>query len=150
MHLTDVSHEGEPVERHLCDECASKEGLMFKTQETTTAILKEFLKQKTGIMPPPDIQCPNCGLTLVDFQSRGLLGCPDDYHVFGDILVQIIARAHENATHHVGKVPKSSGKGTRQLIDLRRLRHELNSAVNREEYERASELSDQISKLEST
>ncbi len=150
VHLTDVSDTGEPTERHLCDECASKEGLTFKTHETTTAILQEFLKQKVGVAPPVDIQCPDCGVTLLDFQNRGLLGCPNDYQVFGQILSQIIERAHEGATHHVGKVPKAAGAGTRRATDLRRLHRELQEAINREEYERASELRDQISAVESS
>jgi len=136
------------VERHLCDECAAKEGLTFQTPETTTAILQEFLKQKIGIASVGDVACPECGLTLREFHNRGLLGCPNDYKVFEDVLSQIIERAHEGADHHIGKVPRGAGERTRRLTELRRLRRELQEAVNREEYERASQLRDAISALE--
>lgn len=149
VHLTDIAPSGEAIERHLCDECASQEGLALKAHETTTEILQAFLKQKAGIKTAAAaLCCPDCGMTLEEFQKRGVLGCPSDYQVFSDILNQIIDRAHEGATHHLGKVPRRAGDGARRVIELRRLRRDLHDAVQLEDYERASALRDQIKTLE--
>jgi protein arginine kinase activator len=51
-------------------------------------------------------------------------------------------------TKHAGKQPKRSATGTDQKTDLIRLRREMKEAVQQEDYERASELRDQIKKVE--
>ena len=147
VHITDTVPEKR--ERHLCDECAEKEGIIIKQKHTTTnEILQQFIKHKTGIGVGEDLACPKCGMTFRDFQTKGTLGCPNDYTAFGSLLNPLIQRAHEGATHHVGKVPPDADTTTQKTTGLLRLRRELQDAVEQENYELAAHVRDQIRTLE--
>ena len=136
-------------ELHLCEACAEKEGVIIKHQhQTTNAMLKEFIKQKTGIAAADDLTCPKCGMTFREFQSKGLLGCPNDYEVFNAVLAPLIERAHGGATHHVGKLPPEADLTVQKHTGLLRLRRELQDAIEQENYELAARVRDQIRSLE--
>ena len=51
-------------------------------------------------------------------------------------------------TEHVGKTPRHSGADAAQQTQLIRLRREMKDAVSREDYERASEIRDEIKEIE--
>jgi protein arginine kinase activator len=147
VHITDTAPKKR--ERHLCDDCAEKEGVIIKQQApTSNAILQEFLKFKAA-GGAAELSCPKCGRTFQEFQVKGLLGCPHDYEAFRAVLVPLLRRAHEGATQHVGKVPSTAGKAVRQQTGLLRLRRQLKDAIEQEDYERAAHVRDQIRALES-
>jgi len=147
VHITDTTPHKR--ELHLCEDCAEKEGVIIKNQhQTTNAMLKEFIKQKTGIAATEDLSCANCGITFREFQSKGLLGCPKDYDVFRAILLPLVERAHGGATHHVGKLPPEADGTVRKQAGLLRLRRELQEAIEQENYEQAARVRDQIRSLE--
>lgn len=152
VHITDTAPKKR--ERHLCEECAEKEGVIIKhPPPTTNAILKKFLEFKGAAEEPEmgeDRSCPRCGRSLREFQSKGLLGCPHDYEAFRSILTSLLSRAHNGATEHVGKVPATAGPQVQRQTGLLRLRRELDIAIEREDYERAAELRDQVRTLEAS
>jgi len=148
VHITDT--QPEKRERHLCEECAEKEGVIVKHHQTTNAILHEFIKHKTGLAAADDRACPKCGLTFREFQSSGLLGCAHDYEVFRSALSPLIERAHEGGTHHVGKVPRAADGKIKHNANLIRLRRELQAAVEAENYEQAAKVRDKIRTLEAS
>ena len=148
VHITDTSPQKR--ERHLCEDCAEKEGVIIKQPHATNAILQEFIKQKVGLGGADDRACPKCGITFREFQMSGQLGCPHDYEAFRALLAPLIERAHENATHHVGKVPNTADFTVRRQTGLLRLRRQLQEAVKAENYERAASIRDEIQTLEST
>ena len=149
VHLTDiVPPDGEKRERHLCERCAREEGLVSQHHESISNILESFVKHASGMSEAPDTKCPNCGMTFREFRSTGLLGCPNDYQVFEKPLTVLIERAHEQATHHVGKTPgQHCGEPTRPIA-LAKLKREMRESVEEEDYERAARLRDEINKLE--
>jgi len=147
VHVTDTIPEKR--ERHLCESCAEKEGIIVKQQyQTTNEILQQFIKHKTGLGQSDDLTCPQCGLTFREFQTKGHLGCPNDYSAFAAALTPLIERAHEGATHHVGKVPPTAGEGVTRETGLLRLRRTLQEAIDDEDYERAARVRDEIKTLE--
>lgn len=147
VHITDTVPEKR--ERHLCQSCAEREGVIIKqTPQTTSAILQEFIKQKTGLTGGDDQTCPKCGLTFKEFRLKGQLGCPNDYEVFRSLLTPMIERAHQGATQHVGKVPASATKGVQKEAGLYKLRRQMQEAIDQERYERAARLRDEIRTLE--
>ena len=149
VHITDTLPEKR--ERHLCDDCAEKEGVIVKQHpQTTNAILQEFIKHKGGLAGVDDRSCPKCGITFREFRLKGQLGCPHDYEAFRSVLEPLIERAHDGATQHIGKVPSTAGATVRKNTDLLRLKRELQDAVDQENYEQAVQLRDQIEKLEPT
>jgi protein arginine kinase activator len=91
--------------------------------------------------------CPVCGITFYEFRHQGRLGCPHDYVCFETELEPLLANIH-GETQHTGKRPKRGGSGTEKQTDLIRLRREMKQSIDEERYERASELRDQIRKIE--
>ena len=151
FHLTNIDRSGAKVERHLCDECASEEGLLQGTKATVNLneILESFIAgSKAGAANLSDLVCDRCGISYVEFRNQDLLGCANDYEVFGEQIGRLLERTHDGATHHVGKTPKSVGTVHKPQQDLRRLKRQLDEAVAAEDYERAVELRDRIRDLE--
>jgi protein arginine kinase activator len=150
-HLTEIKG-GKPHERHLCEKCAAKnEGSLAKGHTPLTELLTNFVTAHSGLNKEPTITCEQCGVTWSDFREKGLLGCEHDYVAFEKNLTPVLQRAHENATHHIGKVPTrrgGSGVPARRQLDLSKLRKELSRAVEAEDYERAAKLRDQIKQAE--
>jgi protein arginine kinase activator len=148
VHLTDIQPSGEPVERHLCEKCATHEGVTMKPHEPMTLMLEKFVKLAPGLQEASQQVCPECGVSFSDFRSNGLLGCPHDYRVFGDILVPLISRAHDGAERHLGKVPGKPNKTGRARARHLRLKRELDSAVAIEDYETAARIRDELRQME--
>jgi protein arginine kinase activator len=152
FHLTNIEPGGEKVEHHLCDRCAAEEGLLqtAKAPVDLNQILESFIAgSKAGSAELGRLMCEECGISYVEFRNQGLLGCANDYKVFGEQIARLLERTHAGATHHTGKVPKSLGtQVTKPQNDIRRLRRQLDDAVAAEDYERAAELRDRIRELE--
>lgn len=147
VHITDTMPERR--ERHLCEDCAEKEGVIIKQQHhTTNEILQQFIKQKIGLSLTEDLVCPNCGLSFREFQLKGQLGCPNDYQVFKAQLMPLIERAHEGGTRHNGKAPGKVKQGPGRQPGIGRLRRELQDAIQQENYELAARVRDQIRNME--
>ena len=150
VHLTDITPEGEMRERHLCEQCAQREGISPKqpAHVPINELLAGLVMDKSSIQRLAELKCPNCGLTFVEFRNAGLLGCPSDYDAFEKALIPLIERAHESSSHHIGKVPRRLAVPRSSEGDLIRLRRELTKAVDDEQYEVAAKLRDKIQALE--
>lgn len=142
VHITDTMPEKR--ERHLCGDCAQKDGVIVKQHQNTNEILQQFINHKTALGESDDRECPKCGMTFREFQSTGQLGCPHDYEAFRSILEPLIRRAHGDATRHVGKVPCTAADTVHRQTGLVRLRRELQDAIEQENYERAARVRDDI------
>jgi protein arginine kinase activator len=145
VHLTDLV-KGDKRERHLCEECAAREGIAVKQHVSINEVLNSFLQ--SGVQELSRLRCPECGISFVEFRSAGLLGCPSDYDAFGEALATVVERAQDGHTQHSGKIP-----GQQQAVDSiqqerLRLQRELREAVQREDYEEAAKLRDRLTKLE--
>lgn len=153
VHMTEVQH-GKHVERNLCEQCHAKmAGIAPKAHTPINELLTKFVMAHSGVQSPTATQCEHCGITWAEFRQNGLLGCAADYDQFEHDLAPLIERAHEGATHHVGKMPARHGGGAaarKATIDIARLRKELQRAVEAEDYERAAKVRDQIKQAEST
>lgn len=147
VHITDTMPERK--ERHLCEDCAEREGVIIKQQHhTTNEILQQFIKHKVGLGLSEDLVCPKCGLSFREFQLKGQLGCPHDYTVFKSQLMPLIERAHEGGAKHMGKSPRSLQLTPVRQPGLGKLRRELQDAIQQENYELAARVRDQIRNLE--
>jgi len=153
VHLTEVQG-GKRVEKHLCEQCAQQaEGIPVKSNMPINELLTNFVMAHSGLQKEAGTGCEQCGITWTEFRQSGLLGCQHDYTVFEKDLTPLLQRAHENATHHLGKVPArrgGSGVPMKRQVDLARLRKELAKAVEGEDYERAAKLRDQIRQAEAS
>ncbi len=146
VHLTDlVNNEN----RDLCEQCANEDGIIFKQHVPINELLTSFVMNQAGAQEVADLTCEECGMTFAEFRAQGLLGCPHDYEAFDEALGSLVARVHQEGRHHVGKVPASAGKGVKRQHELMRLRRELSTAVESEDYETAARLRDEIQAMES-
>jgi protein arginine kinase activator len=149
-HLTEI-RSGKLVEIHLCEQCAAQEGVPIKAHIPLNELLTNFVSAHSGGVKEAGEGCPQCGLSWSEFRQGGLLGCEHDYGFFDKDLSPLLNRAHEGATHHLGKVPTRRG-GTsvpaKRQLDVTRLKKELARAVEAEDYERAAKLRDQIRQAE--
>ena len=145
MHVTDLV--GETREVHLCEECASEEGITVKSPLPINTLLEDFIKSQVSAQDLAGLTCSECGTTFAQFRQQGVLGCPHDYDAFDKALGPMIAQAHEGATQHVGKVPnKASDTHKRQHLVMK-LHRKLEDAVEREDYETAAKLRDELKEL---
>jgi protein arginine kinase activator len=152
FHLTNIDRSGTKAERHLCDKCATEEGLLQVPKVTVdlNELVQTFIAQsKAGGANVTDLVCEKCGISYVEFRNQGLLGCAHDYEVFKEPLVRLLERAHNGGSHHTGKAPKGATiAGPSPRSDVRRLKKQLDEAILAEDYERAAELRDRIRSLE--
>ena len=91
-------------------------------------------------------KCPVCGMTYEMFASNGKLGCGECYKTFHDRLLRPLKQIH-GTYEHVGKIPERAGGSLKTSKKLEKLKSQLDSAVLRQEFERAAELRDEIRKL---
>ena len=155
FHITELTGP-EVEELHLCEEHARNyltpadpQSESTKSQTLAGALAQQLqLGQTAEDLARLDQQaCPVCGITFYEFRNQGRLGCPHDYVCFEDELEPLVINIH-GASEHLGKRPKRSSAGSAQQTELIRLRREMKEAVSNEEYERASQLRDEIKRLE--
>lgn len=153
FHITELTGP-EPVEVHLCETCAktylSQSADPDAPAEPSLAgVLAKQLKlgQAAEDLEKLDQRaCPQCGITFFEFRNQGRLGCPHDYVFFQKELLPLIANIH-GETRHTGKRPRG-GKSTDSQSEIIRLRREMKQAIEKEHYEQASQLRDEIRRLE--
>jgi protein arginine kinase activator len=111
-----------------------------KTPEELLAILT------SGMAITSQMEPCMCGMSEVEFDKKGKMGCPKCYDHFYSKLEQLVFPYH-GASQHVGKQPKSqlSSEDPEQMEKLLKL--QLSEAVELEEYERAAEIKSQLQSL---
>lgn len=147
IHLTEIV-DGEKLEKHLCEDCASSEGITVKANVPISQLLEDFILQSSKKDSAPEIRCEVCGTSFEDFRTKGVLGCPHDYDAFRAVLDPLLERTQEGASQHVGKAPQRAGENIQRQNSLLRLRARLKAAVTDEDYEAAAKLRDKIKELE--
>ena len=141
--------EGKLKKVNLCKGCAEDKGVTdptgFALADMLQGLGQESVAEKR--VAPGERVCDACGFTQADFKKTGRFGCAHCYEVFNEGLENLLEAMHKR-TQHRGKVPsryhihRDAGE---QLADLRGL---LEAAVAAEDYERAAQLRDDISRLE--
>ena len=148
IHLTDLVR-GERREKHLCESCAADEGVKVQQHVPLTELLTSFVLAQSAGQQMAQLVCDQCGLSFAEFRNMGLLGCANDYVAFERALAPLLQRAHEGATHHVGKTPRrAAGQAPESTREAARLRRELQAALDSEDFERAAQVRDRLRALE--
>lgn len=151
FHITELTG-GKPQELHLCEEHA-RQYLTESESEPMGASLAGALAQQLVPGTAEELArldqqaCPVCGITFYEFRNQGRLGCPHDYVCFQKELDPLILNIHGESTH-AGKRPRRSPASSDWQTQLIRLRREMREAINSEDYERASQLRDEIRQIE--
>ena len=152
VHFTEI-HDNRASEMHVCERCAEEKGLHGAGHQHKFDIA-DLLAGMVDTMTSSDeervgrIQCPRCSMLYSAFRETGRLGCAECYQAFQFQLRPLLRRIHGD-TRHRGKVPLRDGEGAARSRQIQRLHDELQRAVEREEFEHAAAIRDEIKRLES-
>ncbi len=151
VHVTKIIN-GEKKELYLCKECAEEIGELdfsasFSFDKLLTGLLNDkFTPEQQINLSPTDLQCEACGLSYKEFSRTGKLGCDQCYDFFQDRLNKVLRKIH-SSTEHTGKIPQRAGARIKKRQEIEELNQQMDEAVEKEEFEKAAELRDQIKKL---
>lgn len=149
----------EKTEMNLCEQCAAEKGgfnFILQPNQALQNLFSSFLNPgikipgptgSTAISADQEIKCEKCGLTYQQFLQNGKFGCANCYDYFGDKLNPILKRIH-GSVQHLGKIPHTCGSGIRLKREIQQLRRQLNFCIEKEEFEQAARLRDEIYRLE--
>lgn len=158
---------GKKKEQYLCETCASqytsfqieKNGVDAGLSGLLGSILSNYYgeKKETPVNTEKTAACPGCGMTYEEILKTGKLGCAECYHNFGEMIERTL-RQIQGADTHIGKRPNSRtikeiqrepetvGK-EKELSQIEKLGFQLQQAIEKEEFEEAARLRDEIKSL---
>lgn len=152
FHITELTGDDGPQVMHLCETHARK----FLQKEAATpaaSIAGEIAKHLQSASTKEEIEaldqkeCPVCGISFFEFRNTGRLGCPFDYSHFETDLQPLLVNIHDD-TEHRGKRPKRAAASASVQAEMIQLRRDMEEAIEREDYELASQIRDQLKEME--
>lgn len=152
FHITELTEPAGPQVMHLCEEHAR--GFLQKEASSPTASIAGALAKqlnlgqtKQELAELDQKECPVCGISFFEFRNSGRLGCPFDYTHFSEDLVPLLSNIHDSV-RHTGKQPRRAASSADTQAQMIQLRREMEEAVEREDYEHASEIRDELQRIE--
>ena len=152
VHLTEIVND-QMTELHLCEVCANQKGAQVESHFGLADLLSG-LADFSKTQEPEEATgkaCPSCGMTYDDFRKVGRLGCAQCYVTFKRSLGSLLKRIHGSPIH-LGKSPIRHAKPGRPKAEakneLAELRRKLERTIEREEFEEAVKIRDQIRRME--
>lgn len=145
-----ITENEETREVYLCELCAKK------NQEVSfvfhPAIVPEFLQALFGFNPTSIEQisektCPKCKISFSQITQAGKLGCSKCYETFENQLEPLLRRVHGGG-QNVGKIPARRGVAIKNRMELRTLKEKLQTLIQKEAFEEAAVVRDQIRQIE--
>lgn len=145
---------GALAEYDLCSACAKARGLFSELSFDFGSLLGGFIG--SGAHAAATVRCPQCGASFAEISESGKIGCAECYKVFLNQLLPTIRRIHGTAQHK----GKSPGTSALRLVEpagkiavvkaspAEEKRKALQAAIERQDFERAAILRDEIKALE--
>jgi protein arginine kinase activator len=152
VHFTEI-HDNQMSEMHVCERCAEEKGLHTPASKHKFDIA-DLLAGMVDSMTTNDeervghVQCPRCGLLYSQFRETGRVGCAECYAAFKFQLRPLLRRIH-GSVECKAKVPSRDKGDVSRSRQIQRLHDELQRLVEREEFERAAAVRDEIRRLQS-
>ena len=87
--------------------------------------------------------CTKCHLSWEEFRKTGKVGCAECYRSFQPEILSVIQQI-QGTSIHVGKAPEKSTEEIAKNKKMKNLRKKLQVAIEKEEFEKAANLRDQI------
>ncbi len=145
----------------LCGECAAKLREKGDIQDITSMIGSfadpfpnlqgDLFQGFFGIPASKSVsaqkKCTDCGCTYAEIEKSGKVGCPTCYTIFEDELSRLIRSLH-GTTAHMGAVPSRHRAKQALAQQLKQKKAALKEAIQKEDYESAAALRDEIRALE--
>lgn len=148
---------GDTTETHLCAQCAQHlgygdifSGFGLNLDDFFGGFLGDTVQK---LASPAEQKCPKCGSTFGDIVKSGRLGCSDCYRTFYDRLLPSIQRIHGRIKHNGKQIASpveahEEPKEEKEENRLEKLKAQLTEAVEKQEFEQAAVIRDEIKKLE--
>lgn len=149
IHLTQVV-DGNTKKLNLCQPCAKKNGIDLESPISITDVLLGLGAQPANTSTSHtlfDLSCSRCQMTRAEFKKRARLGCPECYNAFMGELNALTKVMHPNGQQHIGKIPARQGNEARITAQIAALQKEIETAIAKEQYEKAAQLRDRIKVL---
>jgi len=144
---------GNISEMHLCAQCAQQmKANGFSYPVMVADFLQALISGKSwNSLKEPQLvlqgTCPVCGTTAERIRQIGKMGCGGCYRHFAAQMDFLLRRIHGRGRHE-GKTPSRLGEIIRNEANLEQLKAQLRDCIEREDFERAALLRDQIRDLE--
>ena len=161
VHLTEIVDE-QMSEMHLCEECARQKSSQME-QQFGLADLLAGLSDTTKTTASKEgeknvLKCTRCTLPYEDFRKFGRLGCGECYTSFKEHLAGLLRKIH-GSNKYLGKSPATYQEHLKAVLQegavallpseaLADLKHQLQSAIAGEDFEKAALIRDKIRNLE--
>ncbi|MCI8331848.1 MAG: hypothetical protein HFE78_03390 [Clostridiales bacterium] len=129
----------------LCSECANQMSIGGLFDDDFNFFGSLFKGNST--LPTEEKVCTLCGSTFDQIARDGKVGCAKCYEIFEDRLRPSIERLH-GRTKHVGRTPKGSAQRDEKQEKIKELKEQLAKAIEKENFEEAAKLRDEIRGLE--
>ena len=136
---------GEQVKKYrMCEECPILQKKLFHICTGETSLTSP---------QPCKLCCGRCGMTLEDVFKSQQLGCAECYSVFEDVIIKELVKENiipkemvHASTFHTGSSPGESVE-LGSSVKLLALNEALADMIEKEEYEQAARIRDQINDL---
>ena len=148
------------TEQHLCGTCATElqqEGKlspyssfmndMWDNSFFTNDFFKNMVYPDNLLKSHQSKRCPQCGITYDEFNRVGRFGCGQCYETFNSEIDPLLQRI-QGSSEYEGTVPSRGTNVFKAKYEVKRLRHQLDTAVQAEKFEEAAILRDKIKELE--
>ncbi len=144
VHLTEIVND-EMAELHLCDTCANEKGAQVESNFGLSDLLSGLTDygRNDEEEERSNPVCENCGMSYEEFRKIGRLGCSVCYDTFASSLGSLLKRIHGSPVH-LGKAPGRFAKPDKGKSTMGDLRSQLETAIEREDFEQAAVIRDQI------
>lgn len=147
IHFTKIIN-GHIEERHLCEECAKENNefdfeLPFSFQKLFTGLITPMGEEKQDVK---NVSCPKCGLSYKKFMEVGKFGCDKCYKTFRNDVKSLLKGIHGHSEHK-GKISKDYRDIISQKKEIDSLKAQLAESIDKEDFERAAFLRDEIKRL---
>lgn len=138
------SINGEKNKVNLCTLCSQKLGIL--NNSFMDNMLFSFFDEPLGIgyEKLKEEKCSKCGYTFSDYVNTGLLGCDQCYNTFEHKLEPVLHKLHGKSKHVKLNSNTNAEKPKNKLEELQ---IELQKSIEKEEYEKAAKIRDEIKKL---
>ena len=151
VHMQQIVN-GEKSEIHLCADCATVQSdsqLSFDHlfQGFLDSFLTQHVQGAAQVSARQAVKCAGCGLSYPKFKSIGRLGCAGCYDTFRTELYAIFKNVQSGVVHQ-GKFPQKFGAPLQRERRLEDLKLALADAIEREAFEEAAQLRDDIRALQ--
>jgi protein arginine kinase activator len=152
IYITEIIND-EKKTLHLCFDCATNLGIKGILKELNIPydenIIKKFLSLMPGFIELDEKEkvCEKCGTKFEDFKKTGFLGCSNCYETFKDELRPIILNLHGSMKHSGKRKGEKFTPKTSIDEKVKKLKKELEYAIEEERYEDAAKIRDKINEL---